>query len=120
MAEPIYDEKSIRSLDWREHIRKRPGMYIGNVSGKGASPDEGLYMLIKEVADNSLDEFTMGHGKRIEIELDDTEVTVRDYGRGIPLGKVKECVSKITYRGKVRLECLPEIHWPERGGHESG
>ena len=67
MAEPVYDEKSIKSLDWREHIRLRPGMYIGNVSGKGTSADEGLYVLIKEVADNCLDEFMMGYGKRIEI-----------------------------------------------------
>ncbi len=106
MAEPIYDEKSIKSLDWREHIRMRPGMYIGNVSGKGASPEEGLYMLIKEVADNSLDEFTMGYGKRIEIKLDGTQVTVRDYGRGIPLGKVKECVSKINTGGKYDTEAF--------------
>ena len=106
MAEPIYDEKSIKSLDWRDHIRMRPGMYIGNVSGKGTSPDEGLYVLIKEVADNSLDEFTMGYGKRIEVKLKNNLVTVRDYGRGIPLGKVKECVSKINTGGKYDSEAF--------------
>jgi len=100
MPEPVYDEKSIKSLDWREHIRLRPGMYIGNVSGKGSSSDEGLYVLIKEVADNSIDEFMMGHGKRIEIDVEDGSVRLRDYGRGIPLGKVVECVSKINTGGK--------------------
>jgi topoisomerase-4 subunit B len=100
MAEPVYDEKSIKSLDWREHIRLRPGMYIGNVSGKGNSADEGLYVLIKEVADNCLDEYMMGYGKRIEINVKNEHVTVRDYGRGIPLGKVVECVSKINTGGK--------------------
>ena len=100
MAEPVYDEKSIKSLDWREHIRLRPGMYIGNVSGKGNSADEGLYVLIKEVADNCLDEYMMGYGKRIEITVKNELVTVRDYGRGIPLGKVVECVSKINTGGK--------------------
>ncbi len=100
MAEPVYDEKSIKSLDWREHIRLRPGMYIGNVSGKGTSADEGLYVLIKEVADNCLDEFMMGYGKRIEIKLKNNVVNIRDYGRGIPLGKVVECVSKINTGGK--------------------
>lgn len=100
MAEPVYDEKSIKSLDWREHIRLRPGMYIGNVSGKGNSADEGLYVLIKEIADNCLDEYMMGYGKRIEINVKNEHVTVRDYGRGIPLGKVVECVSKINTGGK--------------------
>ncbi len=100
MAEPVYDEKSIKSLDWREHIRLRPGMYIGNVSGKGTSSDEGLYVLIKEVADNALDEFMMGYGKRIEITQKGQTVRIRDYGRGIPLGKIKECVSKINTGGK--------------------
>ena len=106
MAEPVYDEKSIKSLDWREHIRLRPGMYIGNVSGKGTSADEGLYVLIKEVADNCLDEFMMGYGKRIEIKLKDNVVRVRDYGRGIPLGKVVECVSKINTGGKYDSEAF--------------
>lgn len=106
MAEPVYDEKSIKSLDWKEHIRLRPGMYIGNVSGKGTSSDEGLYVLIKEVADNSLDEYMMGYGKRIEITLKKNVVAVRDYGRGIPLGKVVECVSKINTGGKYDSEAF--------------
>ena len=106
MAEPVYDEKSIKSLDWREHVRLRPGMYIGNVSGKGNSADEGLYVLIKEVADNCLDEYMMGYGKRIEIKLKNNEVAVRDYGRGIPLGKVVECVSKINTGGKYDTEAF--------------
>ncbi|MDA0347096.1 MAG: DNA topoisomerase IV subunit B [Verrucomicrobia bacterium] len=106
MAEPVYDEKSIKSLDWREHIRLRPGMYIGNVSGKGNSADEGLYVLIKEVADNCLDEYMMGYGKRIEITVKNDLVTVRDYGRGIPLGKVVECVSKINTGGKYDSEAF--------------
>ncbi|MCB1124146.1 MAG: type IIA DNA topoisomerase subunit B, partial [Verrucomicrobiae bacterium] len=106
MAEPVYDEKSIKSLDWREHIRMRPGMYIGNVSGKGTSADEGLYVLIKEVADNCLDEYMMGYGKRIEITLKNNLVTIRDYGRGIPLGKVVECVSRINTGGKYDTEAF--------------
>jgi topoisomerase-4 subunit B len=106
MAEPVYDEKSIKSLDWREHIRLRPGMYIGNVSGKGTSADEGLYVLIKEVTDNCLDEYMMGYGKRIEIVLKNDIVNIRDYGRGIPLGKVVECVSKINTGGKYDSEAF--------------
>ena len=100
MAEnPVYNEDSIRSLDWREHIRLRPGMYIGKL-GDGSSQDDGIYILVKEVIDNSIDEFVMGNGKRIDITVNDDEVTVRDYGRGIPLGKVIDCVSKINTGGK--------------------
>lgn len=95
-----YDESSIRSLDWREHIRLRPGMYIGKL-GDGSSPDDGIYILVKEVIDNAIDEHMMGYGKTIDIDIDkDNRVTVRDYGRGIPLGKVVECVSKINTGGK--------------------
>ena len=94
-----YNEDSIRSLDWREHIRLRPGMYIGKL-GDGSSPDDGIYVLVKEVVDNSIDEYVMGHGKTIEIDITDHRVTVRDYGRGIPLGKVVDCVSKINTGGK--------------------
>ena len=94
-----YNEDSIRSLDWREHIRLRPGMYIGKL-GDGSSPDDGIYVLVKEVVDNSIDEYVMGHGKTIDIEITDHRVTVRDYGRGIPLGKVVDCVSKINTGGK--------------------
>ncbi|MVX36133.1 DNA topoisomerase IV subunit B [Myroides sp. LoEW2-1] len=94
-----YTEDNIRSLDWREHIRMRPGMYIGKL-GDGSSPDDGIYILIKEVIDNSIDEFVMGTGKTIEVTLKDKTVTVRDYGRGIPLGKVVEVVSKMNTGGK--------------------
>lgn len=99
MAKVTYTEDNIRSLDWREHIRLRPGMYIGKL-GDGSSPDDGIYILIKEVFDNSIDEFVMGHGKRVEVTVDDGAVTIRDYGRGIPLGKVVDCVSKINTGGK--------------------
>ncbi len=94
-----YTEESIRSLDWREHIRLRPGMYIGKL-GDGSSPDDGIYVLIKEVLDNCIDEHTMGYGKHIEITMDATTVTIRDYGRGIPLGKVVDVVSKINTGAK--------------------
>lgn len=100
MAQEIrYDEDSIKSLDWREHIRLRPGMYIGKL-GNGSSADDGIYVLLKEVIDNSIDEHVMGHGKNIDIKIEDGKVSVRDYGRGIPLGKVLECVSKINTGGK--------------------
>ncbi|UPL50853.1 DNA topoisomerase IV subunit B [Hymenobacter sublimis] len=94
-----YTEDSIRSLDWREHIRLRPGMYIGKL-GDGSSYDDGIYVLVKEVIDNSIDEHVMGHGRTIEIKISDQRVQVRDYGRGIPLGKVVEVVSKINTGGK--------------------
>lgn len=94
-----YTEESIRSLDWREHIRLRPGMYIGKL-GDGSSPDDGIYVLIKEVVDNCIDEHTMGYGKTVEITIDSNAVTVRDYGRGIPLGKVIDVVSKINTGAK--------------------
>jgi topoisomerase-4 subunit B len=94
-----YTEDNIRSLDWKEHIRLRPGMYIGKL-GDGAAHDDGIYVLIKEVIDNSIDEYVMGFGKRIEIKIDDKQVEVRDFGRGIPLGKVIDCVSKINTGGK--------------------
>ena len=94
-----YTENEIRSLDWKEHIRLRPGMYIGKL-GDGNSPDDGIYVLIKEIIDNSIDEHVMGFGKKIDITIDDRRVIVRDYGRGIPLGKVIDCVSKINTGGK--------------------
>ncbi|HEY1115663.1 MAG TPA: DNA topoisomerase IV subunit B [Chitinophagaceae bacterium] len=94
-----YTEDSIRSLDWREHIRLRPGMYIGKL-GDGSSPDDGIYVLVKEVMDNCIDEYTMGYGKTVEITIKDNTVTVRDYGRGIPLGKVVDVVSKINTGAK--------------------
>lgn len=94
-----YTEENIRSLDWREHIRLRPGMYIGKL-GDGSHIDDGIYILLKEVIDNCIDEFVMGYGREIEIEIQDGSVRVRDYGRGIPLGKVVECVSQINTGGK--------------------
>ncbi len=94
-----YTEDSIKSLDWREHIRLRPGMYIGKL-GDGNSPDDGIYVLIKEVIDNCIDEYTMGYGKTVEITVEKGGVTIRDYGRGIPLGKVVDVVSKINTGAK--------------------
>ena len=99
MAQEEYNEDSIRSLDWKEHIRLRPGMYIGKM-GNGSSPDDGVYILLKEVIDNSIDEFVMGNGKTIEVSVKNNKVSVRDYGRGIPLGKVIDCVSKINTGAK--------------------
>src|SRR5215217_3981379 len=94
-----YTEESIKSLDWKEHIRLRPGMYIGKL-GDGSSPDDGIYVLVKEVIDNCIDEYTMGYGKTIEVTIEGTSVTIRDYGRGIPLGKVVDVVSKINTGAK--------------------
>lgn len=99
MAKQQYTEDSIRSLDWKEHIRLRPGMYIGKL-GNGSSAEDGIYILIKEVIDNSIDEFMMGHGKKIEVTVKDNIVRIRDFGRGIPLGKVIDCVSKINTGAK--------------------
>ena len=99
MTEENYNEDSIRSLDWKEHIRLRPGMYIGKM-GNGSSPDDGVYILLKEVIDNSVDEFVMGNGKTIEVTVKNNKLSVRDYGRGIPLGKVVDCVSKINTGAK--------------------
>ena len=94
-----YTEDNIRSLDWKEHIRMRPGMYIGKL-GDGSSPDDGIYILLKEVIDNCIDEFVMGSGRNIEVTIKDKTVAVRDYGRGIPLGKVIDVVSKMNTGGK--------------------
>ncbi len=94
-----YTEESIKSLDWREHIRIRPGMYIGKL-GDGSSADDGIYVLLKEVVDNCIDEYTMGYGKQVDITIDNKTVVVRDYGRGIPLGKVVDAVSKINTGAK--------------------
>ncbi|MET3733015.1 DNA topoisomerase IV subunit B [Moheibacter stercoris] len=98
-ATATYTEENIKTLDWREHIRMRPGMYIGKL-GDGSSQDDGIYILLKEIIDNSIDEFVMGAGKTIEISLNEKEVTVRDYGRGIPLGKMIDVVSKMNTGGK--------------------
>src|SRR5436190_3542502 len=94
-----YTEESIKSLDWKEHIRLRPGMYIGKL-GDGSSVDDGIYVLVKEVIDNCIDEYTMGYGKRVELTIAEGGVTIRDYGRGIPLGKVVDVVSKINTGAK--------------------
>jgi topoisomerase-4 subunit B len=94
-----YTEDNIRSLDWKEHIRMRPGMYIGKL-GNGASYDDGIYILLKEVMDNCIDEYVMGHGRKVDVKVNNGQVSVRDYGRGIPLGKVIDCVSKINTGGK--------------------
>jgi topoisomerase-4 subunit B len=100
MAEITYTEDNIKSLDWKEHMRLRPGMYIGKL-GDGAAPDDGIYILFKEIFDNSIDEFVMGNGKAIDVALqNDGTISVRDYGRGIPLGKVIDCVSQINTGGK--------------------
>ncbi len=100
MAEEVkYTEDNIRSLDWKEHIRMRPGMYIGKL-GDGSAADDGIYILVKEIVDNCIDEFVMGHGKKIIVKLKDGSVTVRDFGRGIPLGKVVDAVSKMNTGGK--------------------
>ena len=102
-----YTEENIRSLDWKEHIRMRPGMYIGKL-GDGSSPDDGIYILLKEVLDNSIDEFVMGAGKTIEVSVQSSKVVVRDYGRGIPLGKLIDVVSKMNTGGKYDSEVLVE------------
>lgn len=94
-----YSEDLVRSLEWNEHIQTRPGMYIGKL-GDGSSQDDGIYVLIKEIIDNSIDEFVMGNGRRIDVTIEDKTVTIRDYGRGIPLGKVIDCVAKINTGAK--------------------
>jgi topoisomerase-4 subunit B len=99
MTEVAYSEDSIRTLDWKEHIRRRPGMYIGKL-GDGSSPDDGIYILIKEVMDNSIDEYMMGYGKEIVLEINERSVRIRDYGRGIPLGKLVDVASKMNTGAK--------------------
>jgi topoisomerase-4 subunit B len=100
---PNYDEGSIKTLDWQEHIRKRPGMYIGKL-GDGSASDDGIYVLLKEVMDNSIDEFMMGNGKKIEVRVSNELVSVRDYGRGIPLGKLLDVASKMNTGAKYDSE----------------
>ncbi|HON44910.1 MAG TPA: ATP-binding protein, partial [Planctomycetota bacterium] len=94
-----YQEDDIVSLDWREHIRFRPGMYIGKL-GNGSASDDGIYLMIKEILDNAVDEFVMGFGKKILLDIEKNKVRVRDFGRGIPLGKVYDCVARINTGGK--------------------
>ena len=101
-----YTEEDIKTLNWREHIRLRPGMYIGKL-GDGAVQDDGIYLLLKEVLDNAVDEFVMGHGREIRIEIDDEgRVEVRDYGRGIPLGKLMDCAARINTGAKYDSEAF--------------
>ena len=94
-----YHEDNIVTLEWQEHIRRRPGMYIGKL-GDGSSPDDGIYVLLKEVLDNSIDEYMMGFGKTIEVTIADESVAIRDHGRGVPLGKVKDVSSKMNTGAK--------------------
>ena len=100
-----YSEDSIRTLDWREHIRLRPGMYIGKL-GDGAAMDDGIYILVKEVVDNSIDEFAMGAGNEIIINVEERTVSVRDFGRGIPLGKLIDVASKMNTGAKYDSEAF--------------
>jgi len=95
----VYDESKIKTLSSLEHIRLRTGMYIGRI-GNGNNPDDGCYVLLKEVVDNAIDEYIMGHGKEVEIQIAEGRVSVRDFGRGIPLGKIVDCVSKINTGAK--------------------
>ena len=112
-----YNEDNIRSLDWKEHIRLRPGMYIGKL-GDGSSPDDGIYILLKEVLDNCIDEFVMGAGKTIEVTMKEKLVTVRDYGRGIPLGKVvdaqKLLLSKYRINNNLQWRKILFRQWTKR------
>src|ERR1035437_1547808 len=103
--DPKYNEDSIKSLDWKDHIRFRPGMYIGKL-GDGSSQDDGIYILLKESLDNAVDEFAMGFGKKIDVSIKNKMVTVRDFGRGIPLGKVMDCVAKINTGAKYDSEAF--------------
>ena len=102
-ARAAYNDSSIQTLDALAHIRQRPGMYIGRM-GDGSHPDDGIYVMFKEVVDNAVDEYIMGFGRRIDISSDHGSFTVRDYGRGIPLGKLVECVSKINTGGKFNKD----------------
>ena len=107
LQEVNYSDDDIKTLDWQEHIRRRPGMYIGKL-GDGASADDGIYVLLKEVLDNSMDEFMMGYGKTIDVTIKDGTVSVRDYGRGVPLGKVKDVASKMNTGAKYDSEAFKE------------
>ena len=104
-AEANYSEDDIRTLDWKEHIRRRPGMYIGKL-GDGTNSDDGIYVLLKEVLDNSIDEYMMGFGRQIIVDVDEHSVSVRDYGRGIPLGKLVDVASKMNTGGKYDLSLI--------------
>ena len=111
----VYTEDNIRSLEWQEHIRLRPGMYIGKL-GDGSSPDDGIYILVKEVVDNSIDEFVMGGGRTIEIQIKEGAVVIRDFGRGIPLGKVVDVVSKMNTGAKYDSKAFKKSVGPNGVG----
>ena len=120
MAEQVtYTEDNIRSLDWKEHIRMRPGMYIGKL-GDGKDADDGIYVLLKEVIDNSIDEYTMGHGRTVEVVIKDDEVRVRDYGRGHSLGEGCGLCVQNQHRREVRQPSVQEVGGSEWRGHQSG
>lgn len=123
MAEDIkqdieYGSDSIRTLDWKEHIRRRPGMYIGKL-GDGTHADDGIYVLLKEVIDNAIDEFMMGYGKQVIIDIEDGRVSVRDYGRGIPLDKVVDVSSKMNTGAKYDSKAFKKIGRPQRCRYQS-
>ena len=119
-SEVEYNEDNIRHLDDMEHIRVRSGMYIGRL-GDGSQNDDGIYVLLKEVMDNSIDEFKMGAGKRIEVNIEENlRVSVRDYGRGIPQGKLVEAVSKLNTGGKYDSKGIQKERWSERCRHQGG
>ena len=105
-----YDESKIKTLSPLEHIRLRTGMYIGRL-GSGTDPDDGIYVLLKEVVDNSIDEYIMGHGKNIDISIQNDKVSIRDYGRGIPLGKIIECVSVINTGAKYNDDVFQSVSY---------
>src|SRR3979409_2257992 len=114
-----YTEESIKSLDWKEHIRLRPGMYIGKL-GDGTSPDDGIYVLLKEVIDNCIDEHMMGYGKHVDVNITGKTITVRDYGRGIPLGKVVDVVSKINTGAKYESKAFQKSVGLHGAGTKAG
>lgn len=112
-----YGSDTIRTLDWKEHIRRRPGMYIGKL-GDGTHADDGIYVLLKEVLDNAIDEYMMGYGKQIVIDIDEVSVTVRDHGRGIPLDKVKDVSSKMNTGAKYDSKAFKKIRRVKRGRYK--
>ena len=115
-----YNDDSIQTLAWNEHIRQRPGMYVGRF-GDGSQSDDGMYVLIKEVMDNSIDEYMMGHGKTIEVTIEGRRVTIRDYGRGIPLNKLSDAVSKMNTGGKFEdSTSVPQVGRTERRRRKGG
>jgi topoisomerase-4 subunit B len=103
-----YNEGDIKTLDWQEHIRRRPGMYIGKL-GDGTNSDDGIYVLLKEVLDNSIDEYMMGFGRQIIVDVTETSVSVRDFGRGVPLGKLVDVAAKMNTGGKYDSKAFKKV-----------